>query len=104
MLSEIKMEEKRSETSQILEIVRNIQKRMVKLENDNFVMLRRLQDIRTMTSRSNADLKKGLEACQKGFLMNCSAQYELREELSDHCGTMIDHGNDIDFGGRVHTV
>ena len=98
------MEEKQSELSQVLEVVKNIQKRLAKIEQDNFVMLRRLQDIRTMTNRSNADLKKGLEACQKGFLMSCSAQYELREELSDHCGTIVDHENDINFGGRVHKV
>ncbi len=87
---------------QVLDILVNIQKRLMAMESKMFHMGRQIQELRTYAVRSHDEFKKGMKACQKSFLMNCSAQYELREELSDYAGTNPNFDNDISF--RTLTV
>jgi hypothetical protein len=81
----------------ILEVLENIQKRLANLEDKQRIVLRKLQDMQTMATRTNTQFKEGIAACQKAFMMGASAQYEMREELSDYAGNCTDFENDIGF-------
>jgi hypothetical protein len=81
----------------ILEVLENIQKRLANLEDKQRIVLRKLQDMQTMATRTNKQFKEGISACQNAFMMGASAQYEMREELSDYAGNCTDFENDIGF-------
>ena len=84
-------------SDKVLEVLEAIQIKLTHLEDKQRIVLRKLQDMQTMATRTNTQFKEGIAACQKAFLMGASAQYELREELSDYAGNCTDLENDICF-------
>ena len=84
-------------TEKILEVLQNIQKRLTNMEDKQRIVLRKLQDMQTMATRTNTQFKEGIAACQNAFLMGASAQFEMREELSGYAGNCTDLENDINF-------
>ena len=84
-------------SDKVLQVLEAIQIKLTNLEDKQRILLRKVQDVQIMTVRNNTHFNKGLAACQKAFLMGASAQYELREELSDYAGNATDLDNDICF-------
>jgi hypothetical protein len=56
---------------------------------------RKVREMNTLQHRACDRFTKGMKACEEGFHLVANCSYNMREEISEMMGSIIDTGSDV---------